>query len=148
MGSDIKLSYFNVRGRAETARLILAHAGVRYTDQRLTFDQFSTVKSKLPYGQLPTLKYDGEVVCQSISISRFLAKEFGLAGKDNIENAQCDEIVDAVNDIMNAKLTALRETNDDLKEEVSILWEIICHGLTYTSMHLLILRSQPTLRWL
>ena len=25
--SDIKLSYFNARGRAETARLILAHAG-------------------------------------------------------------------------------------------------------------------------
>ena len=25
--SDIKLTYFNARGRAETARLILAHAG-------------------------------------------------------------------------------------------------------------------------
>ena len=25
--ADIKLSYFNARGRAETARLILAHAG-------------------------------------------------------------------------------------------------------------------------
>ena len=36
--SDIKLSYFNARGRAETARLILAHAGVRYIDQRLTED--------------------------------------------------------------------------------------------------------------
>ena len=34
--SEIKLTYFDVKARAETARLILAHAGVRYTDQRIT----------------------------------------------------------------------------------------------------------------
>ena len=33
--SDIKLVYFNVKGRAETARLILAHAGVEYEDKRI-----------------------------------------------------------------------------------------------------------------
>ena len=68
--SDIKLSYFNARGRAETARLILAHAGVRYIDQRLTADQFNKVKPRLPYGQLPTIKFEGEVICTSMSIAR------------------------------------------------------------------------------
>ena len=29
--SDIKLTYFNARGRAETTRLILAHAGIKQT---------------------------------------------------------------------------------------------------------------------
>ena len=32
--ADIKLSYFNARGRAETARLILAHAGERRESRR------------------------------------------------------------------------------------------------------------------
>ena len=85
--SEIKLSYFNSRGRAETSRLILAHAGVRYTDQRLTcmsftssefiiFDfvyiaeQFASVKPRLPFGQLPTLKYEGELLCQSMTLAR------------------------------------------------------------------------------
>eukprot|EP00091_Calanus_sinicus_P016662 TRINITY_DN36144_c0_g1_i1.p1 TRINITY_DN36144_c0_g1~~TRINITY_DN36144_c0_g1_i1.p1 ORF type:complete len:114 (-),score=26.99 TRINITY_DN36144_c0_g1_i1:191-508(-) len=78
--SEIKLSYFNARARGETARLILAHAGVRYTDQRLTTEQFDSVKGKIPYGQLPTLKYEGELLCQSMTIARLLANEFGWQG--------------------------------------------------------------------
>ena len=35
---------------------------------------------------------------------RFLANEFGLAGNNNAENAQADEIVDAVNDIFSARV--------------------------------------------
>ena len=34
--SDIKLTYFNARGRAETSRLILAYAGKQYIDERIT----------------------------------------------------------------------------------------------------------------
>ena len=84
--SDIKLTYFNATGVAETSRLILAHAGeilvdllmnvsmiisgVRYTDQRLTSDQFAGVKTKLPYGQLPIAKMDGEFIAQSSAIAR------------------------------------------------------------------------------
>ena len=36
MPSSIKLTYFDVRGRTEIARLILAYAGVDYQDERLT----------------------------------------------------------------------------------------------------------------
>jgi hypothetical protein len=32
----LKLTYFDARGRAETARLVLAYAGVQYEDERLT----------------------------------------------------------------------------------------------------------------
>ena len=86
--SEIKLTYFNVQARAETARLILAHAGVRYTDQRLTsrtdittnqslisflsVEDFTAVKPKIPFGQLPTLKYNGELLCQSMAIARLI----------------------------------------------------------------------------
>ena len=39
---------------------------------------------------------------QYLQISRFLANEFGLAGKNNTEKAQADEVVDAVVDLQNA----------------------------------------------
>ena len=68
--ADIKLSYFDARGRAEISRLILAYAGVRYTDQRLTGEQFASVKAKLPWGQLPTIKYNGTMIAQSKTIAR------------------------------------------------------------------------------
>ena len=34
--SDIKLTYFNGKGRAESSRLILAYAGAKYDDNRIT----------------------------------------------------------------------------------------------------------------
>ena len=43
---------------------------VRYTDQRLTGEQFASVKAKLPWGQLPTIKYNGTMLAQSIAIAR------------------------------------------------------------------------------
>ena len=37
-------------------------------------------------------------------LSRFLAAEFGLVGKTNLESAQADEIVDAVSDLQTAMI--------------------------------------------
>ncbi len=44
MAPKIKLIYFNAKGRAELARLVLAEAGVDYEDQRLTFEEFGKIK--------------------------------------------------------------------------------------------------------
>ena len=41
--SNIKLTYFPARGRAETSRLILAHAGKKYTDERIDFGKTNTL---------------------------------------------------------------------------------------------------------
>ena len=44
----IKLTYFNLRARAEIARLILAHAGEDYEDKRVEFSDWHALKpSKL-----------------------------------------------------------------------------------------------------
>ena len=71
------------------------------------------MKPRLPYGQLPTIKVEGEVICTSMAIARyrnqprahtphlsrtvifplrFLAEKYGLAGNNNLERAQADEI--------------------------------------------------------
>ena len=34
---NIKLTYFNGKGRGETARLILAYGGMHYEDRRVSF---------------------------------------------------------------------------------------------------------------
>ena len=49
---------------------ILCESGVRFTDQRLTIQQFLEVKPKLPFGQLPISKIDGESIAQSSAIAR------------------------------------------------------------------------------
>ena len=60
-------------------------------------------KTDMPLGQLPVLEFDGQVLSQSLTIARFLAKEFGLAGKTNLEQAQADMVIDSGNDLDNSK---------------------------------------------
>ena len=52
---------------------------------------------------LPVLEYDGKKLSQSITIARFLAKEFGIAGKTHLEQAQADMIVDCIVDVQLGK---------------------------------------------
>jgi glutathione S-transferase len=53
----------------------------------------------LPYGKLPVLEVDGKfTISQSTVIGRFLAKRFGLYGKNEMEEVLIDEIVDALMD--------------------------------------------------
>lgn len=99
MAKNIKLTYFNGKGRGELSRLILAYAAVPYEDNRVEFQEWPSLKPKMPLGVMPVLVYDGEVLSQSKTIGRFLAKEFGIAGKTNLEQAKADMIVDCVTDI-------------------------------------------------
>ena len=62
----------------------------------------AALKPTLPFGQLPVLEYKGTTICQSMTIARFLANEFGLAGDTPIEKAQVDEVVDSISDFQNA----------------------------------------------
>ena len=87
-----KLTYFDIRGLAETARQILTYAGVKFEDVRLNDQQWAEMKpsmcwllficekwpnSETPFGQLPVLNIEGVEIAQSFSIYRFLAKRFG-----------------------------------------------------------------------
>ena len=40
---ELRLTYFPARGRAEISRLILAHAGVKFDDIRLSGEEFGKV---------------------------------------------------------------------------------------------------------
>merc|ERR1712173_12100 len=101
----------------EAARLILAYGGKNYEDRRVSFEDMPSLKSSLPFGQLPVLEVDGVNICQSMAIARFLANEFGLAGNCALTKAQVDEVVDVVSDIQTAMYTAFFEKDAKLKAE-------------------------------
>ena len=106
MPENVKLTYFNLRARAEPCRLLLAYGGIKYEDCRIPppWDPATTwpaMKPNTPFGQLPILNWDGEEICQSMACARFLAREVGLAGKTSLEQAQVDEIIDVIQDLLN-----------------------------------------------
>ena len=48
----------------------------------------------MPWGQVPVLEFEGKVLAQSVTICRYLAKKYNLAGSTELEAAKCDEYVD------------------------------------------------------
>lgn len=93
-----KLTYFGVRARGETARCLFALAGQEYEDNRISLEQWPEFKPKTPMGLLPLLEVDGTTICQSNTINRFLAREFGFAGNSSLEQAQIDSVMESVED--------------------------------------------------
>ncbi|XP_070544579.1 glutathione S-transferase 1-like [Ptychodera flava] len=113
-----KLIYFDLRGRAEPIRMLFALAGQEFEDVRIKQEQWPEMKPKMPHQQLPVLEIEGGVMLsQSFAIARYLANEFGLAGKTNLEKAQADMFCDALNDLT-PKLTEMFLGNDEKKAEV------------------------------
>lgn len=57
----------------------------------------------MPFGQVPVLEVDGKQLAQSYAIARYLARQHGLAGQDDWEQAQVDMYADCVKDFMLGK---------------------------------------------
>jgi glutathione S-transferase len=57
----------------------------------------------MPNGQLPVLEVDGKLLPESTAIFRYLGRKFGLAGKDEWEEAQIDALCDSYLDFMQEK---------------------------------------------
>ena len=70
-----------------------------------------SLKPSLPYGQVPLLEVDGNTICQSMAIARYLASECGIAGSSGLVKAQVDEVVDVINDVQNAMVSFKKLTN-------------------------------------
>ncbi|CAH1248716.1 HPGDS [Branchiostoma lanceolatum] len=94
-----KLTYFNVRGRGELIRLLFAAGEIPYEDVRIEGDSWPELKPKTPMGQVPILEFDGQVICQSMAIARFVAREAGLLGKTLLDQARADMLLDGGIDV-------------------------------------------------
>ncbi|BFZ09086.1 hypothetical protein BsWGS_12125 [Bradybaena similaris] len=115
---NIKLIYFDSRGRAEGTRLVLAAAGQKYEDLRLSHEQWEIEKPNTPFQQAPVLEVDGKRYGQSIAIATYLAREFGLYGKSNLDGLQIDQVIQLAADFFNALVQSFREKDEAKKEEL------------------------------
>lgn len=119
--SNLTLSYFDGRGLAETARQMLAVAGVDYTDKRYGLSLaegegsvFSRIQKPemdadqakglfdANLGRLPILEADGERIGGSKAIYRFIANNYELMGSTSAEAGQIDCICEIMQDIVDA----------------------------------------------
>ncbi|CAL1548221.1 unnamed protein product [Lymnaea stagnalis] len=113
--SKLKLHYFDVRGRAEVDRLILAAAGKDFDEVRFSLEDWPSHKPKSPYGQAPWMEVDGVPFAQSLAIHSFLARELGFHGRTSLEMFKIDEIVHLLDELFT--LAASNYHIDDEEEK-------------------------------
>jgi len=122
-----KLTYFDVRARAEVARLLFAAAGVEYEDKRVSNEDWAALKPNTPFGSLPTLEVEGQTICQSRTIDRFLAERFGLIGSNDLERARINMVMDCVGDMSEGafKVQGIKNETDKAEATKKLIEETI-----------------------
>ncbi|XP_053979678.1 glutathione S-transferase-like [Hylaeus volcanicus] len=118
-----KLVYFNVMGLGEPIRFILCYGGVPFEDVRVERDinEWLKIKPTTPFGQLPLLEIDGKVYAQTLPICRYLAKQFNLLGKTDLDNLQIDAIANALHDFRKSVVSNYyREQDPALKAKKKV----------------------------
>nr|P46429.1 RecName: Full=Glutathione S-transferase 2; AltName: Full=GST class-sigma [Manduca sexta]AAA92881.1 glutathione S-transferase [Manduca sexta] len=108
--------YFGAKGWARPT-MLLAYGGQEFEDHRVEYEQWPEFKPNTPFGQMPVLEIDGKKYAQSLAISRYLGRKYGLAGNDIEEDFEIDQIVDFVNDIR-ASAASVEYEQDAANKEV------------------------------
>jgi len=120
--TDYKLTYFDARGLCDPIRWIFEVSGVEYEDFRFPTSTMPPsippeIKKNCTWGQVPILEFDGKKLAQSHAIGRFLAKKYGLAGKDDFEAAEADEYCDTIREMLVSYIPVLFEQDPTKKAE-------------------------------
>lgn len=98
----LKLTYFDIEGLAEPARLAFVVGGIPFEDKRIAFSEWGELKQSgfCPLGQLPVLEIDGKKCVQSGAMLGYAGRLSGLyPGADAIACMKIDEISFTVDDI-------------------------------------------------
>lgn len=100
--AQYKLTYFDIDGgRAEPIRIALHAAGIAFEDHRISFDEFSEMRSSARFTCVPVLEIDGDQITQSNAISRYVGKKADLYPADDLQALYCDEVLGALEDLSN-----------------------------------------------
>ncbi|OWY98337.1 Glutathione S-transferase [Phytophthora megakarya] len=113
---QLKLTYFDGKGRAELPRLIFNYGGIAFTDDRIAHADFAALKPTLPFGQVPVLEVDGVVYAQSMAISRYAAKLAGLYPSDAVEGLKADMFSCSMGDLEGPFVDFMFKTQDETEK--------------------------------
>ncbi|KAJ0389223.1 hypothetical protein P43SY_012040 [Pythium insidiosum] len=98
---QIKLTYFDIAGRAELTRLAFAYGGVAFDDERIAGPVFAERKPTLPLGQLPVVSVDGVTYPQSMAMARYAGRLSGLYPTDPLQALKVDAVLETIVDLTN-----------------------------------------------
>jgi glutathione S-transferase len=113
--AKLKLTYFDFRGRGEPVRLALSISNIPFEDERIQSSDWVNRQESTPFGGLPVLEVDGQVVAQSNAILRYVGKLGNLYPTDPWQAALCDEAMEAIEDIT-TKILATRFLPEEQKK--------------------------------
>lgn len=97
--AHLKLNYFDLAVRGETARMAMFIGNINFEDNRIPYRDWPTEKVRMPFLTVPTLEIDGKMLSQCNAINRYVGKLANLYPEDAYQAALCDEILDAIEDI-------------------------------------------------
>ena len=124
MTQQLTLTYFDFHGgRGEPARLAFAVGGIPFDDKRFAYPEFAVIRKATPFGQVPTLHVDGQLVTQSDAITRYAGQLAGLYPADPYQALLCDEVLGVVEDANNCMQPTFGLKGDALKTARSALAE-------------------------
>ena len=81
----VEFIYFDVQGRGTQFRLCMKIAGLDFTDTIIPCADWQSKKAEIEnigLGQLPILKVDGKIFCQSDAMYEWAAKKANLIPED------------------------------------------------------------------
>jgi len=114
--NKIKLTYFDIDGgRGEPVRIAMSMAGIDFEDNRFQFSEFGRIRTGTPLNAVPTLEMDGKVYTQSNALSRYFGKQAGLYPEDQWQAFLCDEIMEALEDVMHITVRTFGLEGEQLK---------------------------------
>jgi len=98
-------TYFDIRGRGEITRLMIAAAKLNIKEVRVntTNNEWAELKPTMPFRQLPILNISGHVFAQSLAIQKFIAIKAGLYPKHPLAQLMTDQIANAREDLFIAE---------------------------------------------
>ncbi|GMR30730.1 hypothetical protein PMAYCL1PPCAC_00925 [Pristionchus mayeri] len=116
-----KLSYFEGQGLGEVSRQLLHLSETPFEDDRISQEDWPKRKDSMPFAKLPVLFVDGKPLPQSLAIARYLANQFGFAGKTPFESAWVDALGDQFKDYFSEMVPYFMALGGDNEEEKSRL---------------------------
>ena len=122
--AKLKLTYFDFHGgRGEPARLALSIGGIAFEDDRVPPADWQHRKADTLYGALPLLEVDGQIIAQSNAINRYVGKLADLYPSDPWQAALCDEVMEAVEDVINKIAATISLPVEQMKTQRAALVE-------------------------
>ncbi|KAF9394641.1 hypothetical protein CPC16_010743 [Podila verticillata] len=141
-GSTFEVHYFGIHGPAATTRAILAISGADF--KNVVPEDWVAVKTKTPFGVVPILKeisVDGKEIqiAETDAIERYLARKFGLLGRDAFEETVINTFISSTSMIAGpvlAKYFAAQDPESKAEIKAKIFKDSVQPWIAYHEQHL------------